>query len=140
VTLDRPTRIVLDASAAVDLALGRPWSALLRHEISGADRLHVPVTWHIECVSAVSQLTLGERLDDPGARRALNALASLRLLRWATEPLNDRVWSLRHNMTAYDAVYVALAEQLEATLATGDRRLANAARLATSLEVLELTP
>lgn len=139
-TIGRPKPIVLDASAAVDLALGRPWSALLRHEIMGADRLHVPVTWHIECVSAVRQLALGDHLDDPGARRALNALSSLRLLRWATEPLSDRMWSLRHNMTAHDAVYVALAEQLDATLATGDRRLAKAARLATSLEVLELTP
>ncbi len=41
--------------------------------------------------------------------------------------LLGRVWELRHNLTAYDAVYVALAEVLDARLVTRDRRIAAAA-------------
>lgn len=40
--------------------------------------------------------------------------------------LLSRVWSLRHNLSAYDALYIALAESLEAPLVTLDRRLAKA--------------
>jgi predicted nucleic acid-binding protein len=46
--------------------------------------------------------------------------------RHAHEPLLDRVWALRHNLSANDAVYVALAEVLDASLVTSDRRLAHA--------------
>jgi predicted nucleic acid-binding protein len=35
-----------------------------------------------------------------------------------------RVWDLRNNITAYDAMYVALAEMLDAPLITRDKRLA----------------
>jgi predicted nucleic acid-binding protein len=45
---------------------------------------------------------------------------------FAYEPLAQRIWDLRHNLTAYDAWYVALAEQVGAELATLDRRLARA--------------
>jgi predicted nucleic acid-binding protein len=50
--------------------------------------------------------------------------------------LLPRVWALRRNFSAYDAVYVALAEVLEATLLTHDRRLATAARQHVSVEFM----
>ncbi|HYZ40455.1 MAG TPA: type II toxin-antitoxin system VapC family toxin [Stellaceae bacterium] len=46
--------------------------------------------------------------------------------RYPHDLLLQRVWELRTNLTAYDAVYVALAEALEAPLLTRDRRLATA--------------
>ena len=48
------------------------------------------------------------------------------LTRYPHDVLLERVWELRHNLTAYDAAYVALAEALDATLLTRDRRLATA--------------
>lgn len=131
--------LVLDASAAMDLVLGQPWSLPLRARMRDAGRLNVPVTWHIECLAVVRSLTLGGLMTEHEAQEARSRLSGLRLMRWATEPLGNRIWSLRHNMTAYDASYVALAEQLGATLATGDRRLAKATRMATAVDVLELT-
>jgi predicted nucleic acid-binding protein len=50
--------------------------------------------------------------------------------------LLPRVWQLRNNLTAYDAVYVALAEALDAPLLTRDKRLANAARRHARVELV----
>jgi len=62
-----------------------------------------------------------------GARceEALRDLRNLRISRYPHAPLLPRIWQLRDNLSAYDAVYVALAESLDATLLTGDRRLAS---------------
>ena len=60
------------------------------------------------------------------AIEALHDLRDLRLVRHGHWALIDRAWTLRHNLTMYDAVYVALAEALEAPLVTTDRRLASA--------------
>ncbi len=57
---------------------------------------------------------------------ALDDLSRLPLLRWPHTPLLPRIWVLRANLTAYDATYVALAEELEAPLLTSDGRLADA--------------
>ena len=48
------------------------------------------------------------------------------VIRYAATPLLHRVWELRHNVGAYDATYVALAEALGASLLTGDGRLSRA--------------
>lgn len=47
-------------------------------------------------------------------------------MRHAHTPLISRVWTLRHNLSAYDALYLALAESLDAPLVTLDRRLPTA--------------
>jgi predicted nucleic acid-binding protein len=60
------------------------------------------------------------------AEEALQDLLDLRLLRYPHGLLLPRAWELRDNLTAYDAVYVALAEALDATLLTCDRKLASA--------------
>jgi len=73
------------------------------------------------------------------AREAVDDLLALPVTRYPTLQLLERAWALRHNMTAYDAVYVALAEGLEARLLTADERLANAARVHADLEVVRLT-
>jgi predicted nucleic acid-binding protein len=63
------------------------------------------------------------------AERAHDAradFAELTLVRYPHEPLGDRVWDLRENLTAYDATFVALAEALDVPLVTCDARLAGA--------------
>ena len=57
---------------------------------------------------------------------ALDDLAALDITRYAHEPFLDRIWELRDNVTAYDAVYLALAEVLDSPLVTFDGRLAAA--------------
>ena len=66
------------------------------------------------------------QLTAEDAATAVRDLRDLNLTRHAHEPLLDRVWALRDHFSAYDAVYVALAEVLGASLVTCDRRLAHA--------------
>jgi predicted nucleic acid-binding protein len=66
-------------------------------------------------------------IDGERGRMALGDLADLRVHRYAYDFLLSRLWTLRHNLTSYDAVYVALAEALDCVLLTRDQRLANAA-------------
>ncbi len=66
-------------------------------------------------------------MDAERCREALTDLADFPIARYPHELLLPRVWELRRNLTAYDAVYVALTEALGATLLTRDRRLAAAA-------------
>jgi len=67
---------------------------------------------------------------------ALDDLHALDLERHAHEPLLDRIWSLRQNLTAYDAVYVALAEVLDTIVLTCDRKLARAPGSARRVELV----
>jgi predicted nucleic acid-binding protein len=77
-------------------------------------------------------------MTDARAGQALALYAELPLQRFPHTPLLGRVFSLRENFTAYDAVYVALAEGLDAPLHTADARLARAARAHTELAVVEI--
>lgn len=68
-------------------------------------------------------------ITDRRAGEAAADLANARLIRYPHAPLRARVWALRHNLTAYDATYLALAEALgDAVLLTGDGGLAARAR------------
>ncbi len=58
----------------------------------------------------------GGRLDESAAVQALDHLSHLAAERHDHEPFLGRVWELRHNLTAYDALYVTLAEALDAPL------------------------
>jgi predicted nucleic acid-binding protein len=69
------------------------------------------------------------------AWQAVDLLSALPVRRYAHEPLLARVWSLRQNLTAYDAAYVALAEGLGATLITLDRSLAGVPGVVTTVEL-----
>ena len=72
-------------------------------------------------------------------RRAVQAIEHWRQLdveRYPHEPFLDRVWGLRNNVTAYDAVYVALAEVLGELLVTGDQKLAGAPGLNVRVELV----
>ena len=70
---------------------------------------------------------------------ALTDLAELPFVRHPHEPLLQRTWQLRANLTAYDATYVALAEILDATLVTCDGRLVGAAPFSIMVEVVPPT-
>ncbi len=71
-------------------------------------------------------MTIAGQLSEERAADARSDFAELALTRYPHHPLSDRVWQLRHNLTAYDATFIALAELLDAPLLTCDARLASA--------------
>jgi len=81
----------------------------------------------VEASNILRRAELAGLIDRTSSGQAHQALCALPIALFDYEPLADRVWSLRHNLTAYDASYVALAEMLDCELATLDRRLATAA-------------
>jgi predicted nucleic acid-binding protein len=91
------------------------------------ETLHAPHLIDVEIAQVVRRYAAAGEIDGERGRAALTDLADLRLLRYPHDLLLPRIWNLRHNLTAYDAAYVALAEALDAPLVTRDRRLAAAA-------------
>jgi predicted nucleic acid-binding protein len=120
--------IVLDASALIEVLLRTPAAAAVeRHIFAQGQTLHAPHLLDIEVAQVVRRYAARGEVDDARGRAALDDLGDLRLQRYPHDFLLPRVWALRNNVTAYDAVYIALAEVLDAVLLTRDHRLAGAA-------------
>jgi predicted nucleic acid-binding protein len=129
--------IVLDASALLELLLGtEPGRRVAARIADPSLGLHVPHLADVELAQALRRYVHDGTLGPDRAAEALFDLRALDLERHAHEPLLERVWALRENVTAYDAVYVALAEALEAPLLTCDARLARAPGLRARLELV----
>ena len=123
--------IILDASALVELILDTPTGQAVAARIADpAEGLHVPHLADIEVVQALRRYVRERDIDAEAAALALDDLRALDLQRHAHEPLLERVWELRENLTAYDAVYVALTEVLDGVLLTCDGPLSRAPGLA----------
>jgi predicted nucleic acid-binding protein len=117
--------IILDASVVVDLLIKPPAeNAPIKARLAGERMSHVPHLLHVEVTQALRRLLLAGRLTDLSARRALRDLAVVGLKRWPHRALLGRALALRDQLTAYDAIYVAMAEATGATLVTRDARLA----------------
>ncbi len=86
----------------------------------------VPYHFHVECAAALRRLELRGELTPDDAQAALDQLLALRVRRVDTAPLLREAWSMRHNITVADALYVVVARRLEVALVTGDLRLAQA--------------
>ncbi|OAB58129.1 hypothetical protein AY599_00280 [Leptolyngbya valderiana BDU 20041] len=80
----------------------------------------------VEASNILRRAELAGVIDPTTSTQAHQALNALPIALFDHEPLAERIWSLRHTLTAYDASYVALAEMLDGELATLDRRLSNA--------------
>ncbi len=116
--------IVLDASVVVELLTNGTLAESLRCELAGSEESFlVPHLLDVEVASALRNLAAGRRID---ARRSKDFLAGLEALpaeRYSHTPLLGRIWELRHNFTAYDAAYIALAEATGSVLYTCDEKL-----------------
>jgi predicted nucleic acid-binding protein len=111
--------IVVDASAALaGLFNDGPARRAL-----GAEQLHAPHLIDSEVASGLRRRVAAGQLDESHALAALNAWRRLAVTRYAVNTLLERVWQLRHDVSAYDAGYVALAEALDCGLLTADARL-----------------
>ncbi len=122
---------VVDASVVVDLVTGAVGVELLRD-----DELAAPYLIDTEVVNALRNMVLQDRLTVQEGTDALDAFLALTFTRFSAEGLRSRMWALRHNLTASDATYVALAEMLDATLITGDERQAAAPGITCGVELL----
>ncbi len=118
--------IVLDASAAVEWLLGLPLAAAVGERLRSDETLHAPHLLAVEVAQVIRRYVgRGEVASDRGGH-AIADLADLDVAHHPHEPLLPGIWRLRHNLTAYDAAYVALAEVLDAPLLTLDAGIASA--------------
>jgi predicted nucleic acid-binding protein len=128
--------IVVDASVvAVALADDGHDGDHARARLRG-ERLSTPELVSLEVTSVWRRRIREGAMDARRAALALADLTALPLRRAPHQTLLARCWELRDNLTIYDASYIALAEALEVSLPTGDRRLARATGRRCHIEVL----
>lgn len=123
---------VVDAGIVVEMLAGRLDPARL-----GDEELVAPHLVDSEVTHALRGLVRRDILSEEQGALALEGFAQLTMTRYPADWLRPRMWALRHNLSAYDATYVALAEMIDATaLLTTDARLASASGPRCRVEVL----
>ena len=128
--------IVLDASAVVDWLLQTPVGLQIEKRIySHGESLHAPHLLDVEVTQVLRRLVRERTIPATRADEAVSDLLNLRVTRYPHFVFLPRIWQLRHNFTAYDAIYIALAERLNGTLVTRDARLSTASGLKVKVEV-----
>jgi len=123
---------VVDAGVIVELLAGDLDPARL-----GNEELAAPHLIDSEVTNVLRRLALHGSLTDDQATAALEGFTRIALVRFSADWLRPRIWALRHNLSAYDATYVALAEMIGATaLITADARLASAPGIRCPVDLL----
>jgi predicted nucleic acid-binding protein len=126
--------IVLDASVVVELLINGALGDSLRRDLArNRDSWIVPHLLDVEVVSAFRKLVAAQRIDSHRSEAFLAGLAALPAQRYSHIPLLERIWELRHNFTAYDAAYIALAESTHSVLYTSDEKLCKGHRARVAL-------
>jgi predicted nucleic acid-binding protein len=129
--------IVLDAPVVVEILVrSRDGLSIAERLIAGGRTWHAPHVIDVEVAHALRHYAARRAMPDARAAEALNLLAALPLTRYPHDVLLERIWALRHNLSAYDAAYVALAEGLRAPLVTRDQRLASSPGIAAAIELV----
>jgi len=128
--------IVVDTSALVAVLTGVPHRPALLQRLAKDGDLHAPHLLDVETLSVLRRLVRWGELTEQRARQARGDLAGVRLTRYPHGHLLDRAWALRENVTAYDAMFVVLAELLGVPLVTVDARLAATTGHGATIELL----
>jgi len=123
---------VVDAGVVVELVAGS-----LDPDLLGDQELAAPHLIDSEVTHVLRSLVLRRSLSEDQGVLALAGFTRLTIARFPADWLRPRMWALRHNLSAYDATYVALTEMSGATsLLTTDARLANAPGLQCDIQVV----
>jgi len=129
--------IVVDASAAIEVLLRTRLAKVIeRRLLDPREALHAPHLIDLEIAHVLRRHCAARKLTEQEAREALAVFLGLPVERHPHEPFLLRIWELRHNLSAYDAAYIALAEALHAPLVTCDRALASATGHRARLELI----
>ncbi|MFM1904164.1 MAG: hypothetical protein RLZZ440_2064 [Planctomycetota bacterium] len=118
--------IVIDASAVLELLL-RPHDHqdLIAKTLRSGETIAAPHLIDLEVTQVLRRFVSAGELTTARGREAIDDHLSLGIVRYPHDALLERVWQLRAKCTAYDAVYLALAEALDAVFITCDGRLAD---------------
>jgi predicted nucleic acid-binding protein len=120
-----PSQIVIDASALIELLTHTPLAAKVDQAIGDAE-LIAPDVLNPEVLEGLRGLERGGRLTSKRASLAAEQLVESKIERIPTTEFLLEIWSMRANVTSYDACYVALAHALNCPLLTSDKKLARA--------------
>lgn len=129
---------VIDTSAVVDFLLGVGVSRLVRELMEQEGELAAPDLLVFEALAVLRRGALRGDITERRASGAVEDLGDLPIALFPSLPLRGRAWALRDNLTAADALFVALAEQLGEPLATKDAPLVAAARTHAAVDVRRL--
>jgi predicted nucleic acid-binding protein len=129
--------IVVDASALLEFLLQTALGARVEARLFGEeDELHAPHLLDVEIAQGLRRLVRAGEVSSGRAEEAIADLTDLDLHRHAHFDLLGRAWKLRDKISAYDAMYVALAEAIDAPIITCDSPLAKAPGHRARIEVI----
>lgn len=127
----------MDASAILEVLLRTPAAEAIEERIFAPETtIHAPHLIDLEIAQVLRRYVRSSQLKPERGSQALQDLQDFPLNRYSHEPFIARIWELRHNVTAYDAAYLALAEALPAPLVTRDTRLLAIDGISTVIEVI----
>ena len=130
--------IVVDASALLEFLLQTPLGTRIEARLfRGLDEFHAPHLADVEVTQGLRRLVRTGELSAARAAGTIADLADFDLHRHPHLDLLTRAWKLRDNVTAYGAMYIALAEALDAPIVTCDTPLAKAPGHRAQIEVIK---
>lgn len=128
--------IVLDASCLYEVVIDTPRAEAVRERLAYEPEQAAPHILDVEVFSLIRRDYLAGTIDETLAALAIDDLRAWPGERFGHRALLERAWELRHGVRGWDAMYVALAEVLDGTLLTLDRRLAAATGPRCRIEVI----
>ena len=128
--------LVVDASCLCEVLTGGPGAETISDRLRADEDHAAPHVVDVEVFGVIRREHLRGRLDRTEATQAVEDLQSWPAERYGHRLLLSRAWQLRDTVRGWDAMYVALAEALEAILVTTDRRLAAATGPTCRIEAL----